>query len=79
LCVANPARLDDAGLEKYGITQRLPQTLEEALQALERDEILTGLLPQDMITNYAVMKRTEQDMLSKMEDWERRIWLIERY
>jgi hypothetical protein len=32
-----------------------------------------------MVTNYAVMKRAEQDMLGQMEDWERRIWLIERY
>lgn len=63
----------------YGITQRLPKTLEEALKALERDAILEELLPKDMITNYAVMKRAEQEMLSTMEDWERRIWLIERY
>jgi len=37
------------------------------------------LLPQNMIANYAVMKRTEQEMLGDMEDWQRRIWLIERY
>jgi glutamine synthetase len=53
--------------------------LGDALTALENDDVMRQILPEGMIENYAVMKRKELEVLGKMEDWQRRIWLIERY
>jgi glutamine synthetase len=75
----NAARLTDDQRGEYGITKKLPTTLEDALSALQEDEVLAGLLPESMAKNYVTMKYAEMEMLGKMEDWERRIWLIERY
>ena len=76
----NPASLDEESRAVYGITRQLPSSIEAALDALEKDEVLQGLLPDDMVKTYLIMKRAEQEELLKgMEPWERRIWLIERY
>ena len=76
----NPASLDEESRAAYGISRQLPSRIEAALDALEKDEVLQRLLPDDMVKTYLIMKRTEQEELLKgMEPWERRIWLIERY
>jgi glutamine synthetase len=49
------------------------------LEYLEKDPSLKGTLTEDTVTNYIAMKRAEQDMLGKMGDEGRRIWMIERY
>lgn len=64
---------------EYGIIHRLPQTIDEALSALENDQYLIGGLGADIAKNYIIMKREEQNMLKNMSESERRIWLIERY
>jgi glutamine synthetase len=76
---ANPARITEEKRSSYGITRKLPSSITEALEALESDEVLTALLPENMVKHYIIMKRAEQEMLSKMSDTDRRIWLIERY
>jgi glutamine synthetase len=78
-CKDNPARLDETQRAVYGITRRLPETIEEALKSLEEDSSLKSALAEDVVTNYIAMKRAEQDMLGKMSDKDRRTWLIERY
>jgi glutamine synthetase len=75
----NTARLTEAQREEYGITRRLPQTIEASLKALDADTILKEALAEDLVKNYIAMKEKEQEMLAKMSKEERRIWLIERY
>jgi glutamine synthetase len=75
----NPARLDDVQRKKCGITRRLPKTIQEALEKLENDSDLKEALAEDVVSNYIAIKRAEQEMLGKMSDEERRIWIIERY
>lgn len=50
-----------------------------AMDALEQDSSLREAFAVDVVSNYLIMKRAEQEMLGKMSDSERRIWLIERY
>lgn len=77
--IDNPSKLDDAQRAEYGITRRLPKSLDMALQDLEEDASLKETFAEDVVSNYLIMKKAEQEMLGKMSDEERRIWLIERY
>jgi hypothetical protein len=49
------------------------------MKALDADTSLKEALAEDLVKNYLTMKQAEQEMLGKMSDDERRIWLIERY
>lgn len=49
------------------------------MKALEADSSLKEALAEDLVKNFLIMKKAEQEMLDKMSDEERRIWLIERY
>ena len=79
MCVDNTARLDEAQRSEYGISQRLPGSIEEAMNALDADSSLKEALAEDLVKNFLIMKKAEQEMLGKMSDEDRRIWLIERY
>lgn len=57
----------------------LPGSIGEAMKALEADSSLKEALTEDLVKNFLIMKKAEQEMLDKMSDEERRIWLIERY
>jgi glutamine synthetase len=75
----NPSRLDEAGRATYGVTQKLPTTFREARFELERDDELVEALAEGFVKDYLMMKQSEQEMLGKMSDEDRRVWLIERY
>jgi hypothetical protein len=49
------------------------------MKALDADASLKEALAEDLVKNYLIMKKAEQEMLGKMSDEDRRIWLIERY
>ncbi|OAG02620.1 glutamine synthetase/guanido kinase [Paraphaeosphaeria sporulosa] len=75
----NPSSLDEEGRATYGITQKLPVGFAEAAFALVHDDDLVESLGQEFVGDYLAMKKSEHEMLSKMSDEERRVWLIERY
>jgi len=77
-CGENPGRLGEEGRARYGITRRLPGTLEEAVGALEGDGVLREVLGQELVSDWLVMKSVEQRMLGEMGEAERRVWMIER-
>ncbi|MCY0898961.1 MAG: glutamine synthetase family protein [Firmicutes bacterium] len=56
--LVDPATLSDAEREKRHIA-RLPQSLGEALDALEKDEVLKEALGPDLLTAYVSVKRSE--------------------
>ncbi|KAF1956705.1 developmental protein-like protein fluG [Byssothecium circinans] len=75
----NPAQLDDEGRAAYGIVDKLPSSLGEALQALSIDNELNEALAEGLVREYLLMKGSEGEMLGAMGEVERRVWLIERY
>ncbi|KAF2738308.1 developmental protein-like protein fluG [Polyplosphaeria fusca] len=75
----NPSQLDQEQRAAYGISEKMPSSIEGALGALERDQPLREALAEGLVQDFVLMKRSEQDMLGKMGEAERRIWLIERY
>ncbi|KAF2702631.1 developmental protein-like protein fluG [Pleomassaria siparia CBS 279.74] len=78
-CPYNPALLTEEQRTSYGITSKMPSSVEEALERLGKDEELTEVLAEGLVSDYLAMKQSEQKMLGNMSEAERRVWLIERY
>ena len=49
------------------------------MKAAENDAELEREMSPGMFRHYIAMKKCEQEMLNKMSEKERRVWLIERY
>lgn len=57
----------------------MPPSIDAAVDALQLDGGLMGVLPPGLARDYVAMKREEQTMLAAMSDADRRVWMIERY
>jgi len=79
LVTDNPSRLSDAGRSNLGIVQKLPTSLVESLAALRSDTVLKQAIGTHVVEHYLAIKYTEQEMLGKMSEKERHVWLMERY
>jgi len=75
----NPTTLSDEQKNEMGITQRLPTTLDQAIEALQQSGSLAEALAPGIVSHYLAMKQAEQKMLSLMPQHERKRWLMERY
>ncbi|CAO2656084.1 Nn.00g048870.m01.CDS01 [Neocucurbitaria sp. VM-36] len=75
----NPSTLDEQGRAQYGITKKMPGSIEEAIAALKSDGELNEALAQGLVQDYLSMKESELKMLDGMSESERRVFLIERY
>ncbi|KAK3112866.1 hypothetical protein LTR53_010388 [Teratosphaeriaceae sp. CCFEE 6253] len=75
----NPSTLSDEQKTELGITQKLPTSLDQALEALQQDEELASALRPGVVAHYLAMKGAEQKMLNIMPQHERKRWLMERY
>ncbi|GAA3111439.1 glutamine synthetase family protein [Streptosporangium carneum] len=51
--------------------QPLPTSQREALDALEKDDVVRGFLPADLLTTYLSVKRAELEALAGLDDTER--------
>ncbi|PNS21611.1 hypothetical protein CAC42_970 [Sphaceloma murrayae] len=78
-CDLNPSRMTDAQGEEYGIAEKLPLSIEEALVALEGSDVIKETIGGDVVRDYVLMKRAEQEKLNRMDEGKRREWLIQRY
>lgn len=78
-CIDAPAMLSSKAREDLGIWERLPASLQEALEALKEDEDMHRLLGAELVERYMLVKRAEMTILEKMGDDERRTWIMERY
>ena len=65
----DPANLSEAELEAKGIA-RLPSSLEEALDCLEKDSLFMESLDSDLMQCYLTMKRNEVSKFSALEETE---------
>jgi glutamine synthetase len=77
--VANPSRLSDAERSDLSISNRLPTSIGESLEAIEGDIALRDALGGEIVRHYVTMKKAEQEMLNEMSESKRRVWLMERY
>lgn len=78
-CALDPGLLSREEREALGITTMLPQDLPSALEELERDEVLVGLLGTAFVERYLAVKQAEMEMLGGMEEEARKTWIMERY
>ncbi len=78
-CLQDPSTITAREREEFGIIQQFPSSISEALGYLEADEQLRRILSNSAVEGYLRVKRTESEMLQKMEPVRRRNWLIERY
>lgn len=62
-----------------GISNKLPNTIEDSLGAIEGDTALRDALGDEVVRHYVAMKEAEQEMLNEMSESKRRVWLMERY
>lgn len=78
-CSVDPAKLSEVERKQLGISQRLPTSIAEALDHLQKDRRLRKILGSAVIDNYLVVKKTETEKFAAMDPDKRRNWLIERY
>ncbi|KAF2769119.1 glutamine synthetase/guanido kinase [Teratosphaeria nubilosa] len=78
-CSKNPAKLSNNELQELGAVDKLPRSLNEAFEALTRDELARDALGEELIQHYLELKKAEKSMLGEMSGTDRRVWLIERY
>ncbi|PLB34836.1 extracellular developmental signal biosynthesis protein FluG [Aspergillus candidus] len=78
-CLFDAATLTDTQRQDLGITTRLPTSLQESLDELEKDTALQEVLGKTVVENYLIVKRLEGKRLGAMDAETRRRWLIERY
>ncbi|KAI0197034.1 hypothetical protein EV127DRAFT_55 [Xylaria flabelliformis] len=78
-CPIDPARLSSEERETLGIKNRFPKDLEEALEALEKDNTMVRLLGGEFVKRYVTVKKGEMALLSSIPEKMRRQWIMERY
>ncbi|GAB1213848.1 hypothetical protein ATERTT37_003001 [Aspergillus terreus] len=78
-CAHDAATLTDEQRRELGITEKLPKSLDEAIDALQADSELQEVLGAELVKDYLCVKREERDLLLKMDEDTRRRWLIARY
>ncbi|KAJ4407301.1 hypothetical protein N0V82_009939 [Gnomoniopsis sp. IMI 355080] len=78
-CEIDPATLTDNDRKELNVTQMLPASVEEALQALKEDGELTELLGTELVEKYCAVKEFELKFLGTLKEEERKQWIIARY
>ncbi|EKJ75270.1 hypothetical protein FPSE_04527 [Fusarium pseudograminearum CS3096] len=78
-CTKDPALLSSSEREELKISVRLPRSIQEALQALQQDKQLVGLLGADVVQRYTEIKKAETAVLEEMSVDARWQWIMERY
>ncbi|KAL2157697.1 hypothetical protein VTH06DRAFT_5180 [Thermothelomyces fergusii] len=78
-CEIDPAKLTANDRRELGVTQMLPADLGEALGALKEDAELVGLMGAELVERHVAVKSFEMEILAKMSDDERKVWLIDRF
>lgn len=79
-CGRDPALLTEEEREKLGMREKLPKTLQDAIEALEGDEEMVEILEKEVAARYVAIKRAEMDFFESMEfKDDRKAWIMERY
>lgn len=78
-CVTSASQLPPDERQALGINTILPKSLDESLNALEKDRALHKLCGSVIVTTFLLVKRTEAKILRQMAVDDRKNWLIARY
>lgn len=78
-CETDPASLTENDRKELHVSQMLPASVEEALQALKEDEEMAELLGAELAEKYTAVKEFELKFLSTLDDKERKQWIMARY
>ena len=65
--LVDPATLSDAERERIGAS-RYPEDLGAALDALERDDVLTSAMGEALTTSYVAVRRSEFEAYGAMDE-----------
>lgn len=78
-CEVDPATLSENDRKELKVTQMLPASVGEALEALQEDGALTELLGPELVEKYTAVKEFELEFLSTLQEEERKEWVMARY
>ncbi|CAB4435922.1 unnamed protein product [Rhizophagus irregularis] len=78
-CQDDPASLSPEARAKLGITERLPDTLEDSLSELKKDEGLAKSIGEDIIKCFITVKESELDYFKSVSKDKLYQILIDRY
>ncbi|KAL6401889.1 Glutamine synthetase, beta-Grasp [Ilyonectria robusta] len=78
-CPVFPHLMDERERAQYGLDKRMPNGLEEALEALKSDETVKEWIPEDLLKSYIPVKEKEVEVFQKMTDDERRVKFLEYF
>lgn len=78
-CEVDPAGLTDNDRKELHVAEMLPAGLEEALAALRGDAEMVAWLGEELVDKYTAVKEFELAFLNKMDEEERRRWILARY
>jgi glutamine synthetase len=75
----NPSLMSEDQRVQFGVVEKMPRSLEDALESLRADGEFKEILAEGLVYDFLAMKGAEIKMLGEMEEAKRRVWLIERY
>ena len=78
-CQVDPSTIGEDDREKLGIMQKIPNSLEKSLVALEKDADMIEVLGKALVKPYVGLRRGFMELVKGMDKEERRLWLMERY
>ena len=78
-CAHDPSQLEPAEREALGIRDGLPRSLPEAMRALGEDAELRGLMGEELVQRYSLVKTAELELWGDMSEGDRTRWIMERY
>ncbi|PVH86054.1 glutamine synthetase [Cadophora sp. DSE1049] len=76
-CQVFPNWLDNGERAKYQMNERMPDSLQEALESLKSDAAMNSLIPKDLLDAYIHVKEKDVRMFEKMGDDQRRLRFLE--
>ncbi|KAI9905088.1 hypothetical protein N3K66_001617 [Trichothecium roseum] len=78
-CLGDPAAMSEGERREFGIVERLPGSLSEALDALRTSERFGEVIGRAVVDRQVALKKAEIELLQSMEEAERRQWIIARF
>ncbi|VUC23859.1 unnamed protein product [Clonostachys rosea] len=78
-CSSFPSLLDICQRADYGLTSRMPSSLQEALDHLREDSVMQFILPHSFLEWYISLKKKEVEEFAKMTDEQRRLRFLEYF
>ncbi|KAL9943338.1 hypothetical protein ACHAQF_002281 [Verticillium nonalfalfae] len=78
-CGVDPATLTDNDKRELHVEEMLPLSINEALEALQKDDDMVLLIGEELVERYANVKEAEAKFLEEMNVETRRQWLMARH